>query len=218
MAGPTTDRIMARAEVTTAPAFELIVVSEGVREKEPVSGEDYKVVMADRGQSALPETPKSQSGEEVHGADPACSEELSEHRPTTRQEEEPAGPPLADQRAAVTIRRHITGKQQGDGPSKGDGGGQRAAKGGDAAAAGAADEEEKAEEPESDAQQTDTKAQIKLEAQKQVGRHYQTSHELLCIIFPGGPCTITHVNRPVQSYRNLILRCQSVCAEVERGG
>ncbi|CAL8339654.1 unnamed protein product [Gadus morhua 'NCC'] len=179
---------MARVEVTTAPALELLVMSEGVGEKEPVSGEDIKVVMADSGQSALPETPESQSGKEVHGVDPACLEEPSEHGPAAQPEDEPAGPPSADQGAAVTIRHHIPGKQ-GDGPSQGDGGGQRAEEEGDPAATAEADGEEKGEEPESDEQQTDTEAQIKLEAQKQAQRlspeFPEALYELLCTLQEG---------------------------------
>ena len=181
-------------------------MSAGVGGKEPVSRDNYTAVMADRGQSALQETPESQSGTEVPGADPACLEEPSEHGPAARREEESAGPPSADQGAAVATGRHIAGPQ-GDGPSQGDGGGQRAAEEGhavaaeegdaaaagegDAAAAAGADREEKAEEPESDdAQQTDNEAQIDLEAQKQVSRRYQTPHELRSSPFASGACTI----------------------------
>ncbi|CAL8247691.1 unnamed protein product [Lota lota] len=175
---------MDRVEVTTAPVLELLVMSEGVMEKEPVSKEDFKVVIADRGQSALQETPEAQSGKEVNGADAACLEQPSKHGLAAQQEEEPAGPPSEDEGAEVQTRRHITWKQR-DGLSKGDKGGQRVAEGRDAAA----DEEEKAEDPESDAQQTDKESQIKLEAQKQAHRlspeFPEALYELLCTLQEG---------------------------------
>jgi len=150
-------------EVTTATTTsELPVGGQGVRDEESAGGGD---VIAGRGQSSLRETPGGPSGKEVHGADPACLEELSKHG---------AGSPPEGGLAGCHDDDDDTGHHRDLPGSAGGEGGQTAAEGGDTAER--ADGEEMATtDPEADAGQIlDTESQIKLEAQKQVCRRDQT--------------------------------------------
>ncbi|KAG7283355.1 hypothetical protein CRUP_000881 [Coryphaenoides rupestris] len=163
-------------EVTTATvASELPVGGQGVRDEESAGGGD---VIAGRGQSALQETPGGPCGKEVHGADPACLEELSKHGAGSPPEGGPAGRHDDD----TGHHRDLPGSAGGEG-------GQTAAEGGDAAEM-ADGEEMAATDPETDAGQIlDTESQIKLEAQKQAHRlspeFPEALYELLCTLQEG---------------------------------